>query len=40
MGRTAGKVTATSPLEPGAERQLKQEPPGNTSAGFNSVYAA
>lgn len=35
-----GKSRPRHPPEPGAERQLKHEPPGNTRAEFNSVRAA
>lgn len=35
-----GKSRPRHPPEPGAERQLKHEPPGNTRVEFNSVHAA
>lgn len=39
-GKNCWESRSLVPLEPGAERQLKHEPPGNTRAGFNSVRAA
>lgn len=39
-GKKCWESHSLVPPERGAEQQLKQEPPGNTSKGFNSVHAA